>query len=1010
MQTEETKRMDYDLLREKLASKQGPEFWKGLEQIAETEEFTQWMADEFPNRSTLDQIDRRSILKFMGASMLLAGLAGCRAQVWPNPKIVPYVVQPEEIVPGKPLLFSSMMPLDGFAYPVVVESHMGRPTKLDGNGESGTGPSTVLMQASLLNLYDPDRSRTAMHLNATSASDWDHLGQECIPILRKLAEEKGAGIAFLMSPTSSPTMLKQVQKAQTKWPLAKFVFWSPNSRDAAYRGTQAVFGKPAEAVYSLENAKVILSIDADFIGSGPSQLKNAQGWAAGRQAVDGDPTTMSRVYALEMTPGLAGAVADHKLPVSSVELEQFVRALAGAVGVPGAIGNVTGELGKWVNVLASELRNSGVVVAGEFVSSAIHALVAAINQVIGATTSGAVRYVPTKIARAGSHISDLQALIGDMQAGKVKFLAILGGNPALTAPADFGFQEALQKVQTSVYLSHVVDDTSKLTTWHGPQSHYLESWGDGFTQDGKLAIQQPLISPLYDSKSDLEALAFLMEDVASAYDLVRAEWKASGLLGADFAKGWRKALSVGTTPTSPAALAVNLGAIASLPDSRRSSGEVDVLLRPDPTIHDGLFVNNGWLQEMPKPLTTLTWDNVILVSPKKAAELGVGSGDHVRVELEGKAVEGPCWVMSGQGEQVVTVFYGYGSNQEGYIARGTGFNAFPILTSSALMGPVGGSIKKVGGHTRLAATQLHHSMEGRDIIKTATVEEFLHPHEGEHGHHKEMSMYDGKEHVNELQQWGMTIDLNVCTGCHACVAACQAENNIAVVGKQQVLVGREMHWIRIDRYYGPKTAEGSRELDNPSTHFMPVACMHCEQAPCEPVCPVAATIHSSEGLNQMVYNRCVGTRYCSNNCPYKVRRFNFLNYADRKYTEYPEYRDLRSLTLARNPDVTVRGRGVMEKCTFCVQRINEARQTAKVEFSKGQREKAIVRDGEITTACEAACPTRAITFGDIRDPESAVSKAKAKKRNYDLLPELNTRNRLTYLHMVKNPNKELETV
>lgn len=1002
-------RIDFDALREKLADQQGPQYWRSLEQLAETPEFNQWLADEFPNRSTLDQIDRRSLLKFMGASMLLAGLAGCRSTVLPSQKIVPYVQQPEELVNSKPLKFASAMPMDGYTYPVVVESHYGRPTKLDGNERAGNVASTYFMQASVLDLYDPDRSRNVRRDQGSVAASWDDFKTEVLPLVASLKRNRGKGVAILIEPTSSPTEKGLLNRLKAQMPEATIATWSVGSRDNVLAGTAQVCGQFAEPIYHLEKARVIVSLGADFIGQGPDRLSDARGWASGRKRIDDNPESMSRVYALEVNPGLTGAVADHTLPVSQGQLLDAAGALAARMGVSGAVGGApTGELAKFLDAIFADAQSLGsaVFVAGEQMPAELHALVALMNQAVGAVGAGIVEYLPSPIYLAGRHGESMKALCEQMNAGQIELLVMLGGNPVYNAPADLKFSEGLAKVKQSLHLGSHLDETSKLCSWHMPHSHYLESWGDGWTADGRLTVQQPLIDPLYDSKSAAEVLGILLGDPRPGYDFVREQWEKGKVFAGAFEQEWRQALSDGFVAKKPAGLAVS-GSAPTLP--ARISG-VEVLVVPDPTIHDGRFANNGWLQELPKPLTTLTWDNVIHVGVAKAKELGLNSGDRVSVTVGDTSIEGPCWVMMGQVGNVVVVHMGGGRDIEGYIAKGTGFNAQKIYTTGSLNGAVSGAINKGSGSVALAATQTHHSMEGRDLIKTVALAEFLNPEEKPHHHLYDMSMYNEEEHKNDLPQWGMSIDLNVCTGCHACVTACQAENNIAVVGKEQVLVGREMHWIRIDRYYGPKSAQNNQVFENPSVHFMPVACMHCEKAPCEPVCPVAATIHSSEGLNQMVYNRCVGTRYCSNNCPYKVRRFNFLNYADRKYTEAPEFKDLRSLTLVRNPDVTVRGRGVMEKCTFCVQRINEARQSAKVAFSKGQREKPEPKEGEVITACQAACPTGAIVFGNIADKESAVVKEKSKKRNYELLPELNTRNRLTYLHMVKNPNKELETV
>lgn len=1029
----ETKPVDVAELRKNLDGKAGRAYWRGLEELAATPEFEAWMSDEFPNRSSLMNIDRRKLLKFMGASMMLAGLSGCRAPFWPNHKMVPYVNMPEEMLSGKPLQFATGMQWQGMMVPIVVESNEGRPTRAEGNDldPTGKGASLPFMHADLLNLYDPDRMREVRRKGQIAT--WDEFSVESAEALKSIRAAQGRGFAILMPPTNSPTMNRVLNEVAATMPEARIVAWEPMNRDNAYQGTRLALQAPAEAIYDLTQADVIVSLDADFLAAGPGALRQARDWASRRDADTAAGANMSRVYALEVTPTISGAVADHRVPVSTTQLDGFARALAASLGVSVEAGETSEVLSKWVQAITADIRSKGtraVVIPGEFASANIHALAAAINTSL---QSSAVRYTATAVRQAGAAGQRFAELITAMKAGQVQYLLMLGVDPAFASPE---FAAELSKVPFSVSQGSYFQGTTKRALWALPDSHGLETWNDGYTAEGHGVIAQPLIAPLHDSKSHLETVMIVTRGArGNALEEIKTTWRTAGSLGEGFERAWRLALNNGIVPLTPTEITTKnasmvLTALAPVTGT-------EVVLRPDPTVFDGRFANNGWMQEMPKPLSTLTWDNVIYVSPKLAEAQSVRSGDVISVKVGEREVRGPAWVLPGQTENTVTVHYGYGNDGEGMMARGTGFNASALYSPATQFSGVSATISKPGGTVSLAATQLHNTMEGRDLVRVVAVGEAAHGehdsgHGAEHGEghgnesgatvdgkpwpltsHDDQSMYyPEKEFANDLPQWGMSIDLNLCMGCHACVTACVAENNIAVVGKEQVIKQREMHWIRIDRYYGPKdtrTAFGQKvDLDNPSTTFMPVACMHCEQAPCEPVCPVAATIHSAEGLNQMVYNRCVGTRYCSNNCPYKVRRFNFLNYNDRKFTEYPEYKDLRVRLLVNNPNVTVRGRGVMEKCTYCVQRINDARQHAKVEFSKGRREVPEPKDGEVVTACQKACPTGAIVFGNIADAKSRVSQEKAKSRMYSLLEELNTRNRTTYLHAVRNPNPELE--
>ncbi len=1022
---ETTETLNLAEVREKLAGKSGRAYWRSLEEVAETPEFQAWVDDEFPNRSSLMQLDRRSLLKYMGASMMLAGLGGCRSLVLPNAKLVPYVNRPEELVNGEVLHFATGFALNGVTTGIVVESHFGRPTKIEGNPNHpfSLGSSDSFMQASVLNMYDPDRTKGVAKKGITTG--WDGFLTEARGWIKSFEATKGAGFAILMESTGSPSLIAEVEKVRQEMPNAIIATWEPAARDNVYQGAAMAFGKPLETIYDLSDARVILSLDSDFLGSMPGWVKYAKDWAKGRN-VDGDPSKMSRLYAAEAAPTLTGAVADHRMPMSMVELENFTRALAVELGIAVDFVVLNEVVTKQVKAIAADLQSKPgqvIVIPGEFVSAEVHALCHAINGKLGAVGK-CVRYHSAAVYMAGQQGESLKALMAAINAGEIKFLLALGGNPVFNAPADLKFAEALKKVEHTAHLSMHLDETSKVCDWHLAESHALEAWGDGRGLDGTVTLSQPLIDPLYDTKSAWEVLRAVRPSMNSARDsheLLMEMYQAKGMTEA----AWRNALNEGVVPNTatPPVAAVAQSVASKLGKAPVAKADLEILLRPDPTIFDGRFANNGWLQELPKPLTTITWDNTVQISPKLAESMGLASGDEVEVTTADGKVRGAVWIFPGQAERTVTVHFGYGRDmRETLVADGTGFNAYVLQNSNS---PFlhSGSITKTGGKLMVASTQMHHYLEGRDIVREETLDEFLHGGHHEKHHHKDISMFPKQEDEfpYEGPQWGMTIDLNVCTGCHACVTACQAENNIPVVGKDQVMKGREMHWIRIDRYYGTKDMGelGGRkperaDLDNPSTHFMPLACMHCEAAPCEPVCPVAATVHSHEGLNQMVYNRCVGTRYCSNNCPYKVRRFNFFNYNDRKFSDFKlldgekSSRDLRVRLMVNNPEVTVRGRGVMEKCTYCVQRINQARIHAKNEAAKGRREKPDPKEGEIITACQQACPTGAIVFGNVADKSSQVSRLKAVKRNYSLIEELNTKNRTTYLTKLRNPNKELE--
>jgi MoCo/4Fe-4S cofactor protein with predicted Tat translocation signal len=1027
--------LDLAAVRAKLQSKTGKQYWRTLEELAEDPEFEELLHREFPRQAPSEwdeSVDRRDFLKLMAASLAFAGLSGCSRT--PEQYIVPYVKQPDGMVLGKPQFYATVMPFGADAIGLLVESHEGRPTKIEGNPghPSSLGATNAFAQASVLNLYDPDRAQTVTSFGEIKT--WAQFLDSVQAIAAAAKSADGAGFRILTGTITSPTLAAQIQFLLTLYPRAKWHQWEPAVGDGTREGSKLVFGSYVNTVYRPGEAEVILSLDSDFLGSGPGHIRYAREFSRRRKLdqyaeVRRRGGEMNRLYVVEPTPSVTGATADHRLPLRASEVEFFARALAGKLGLDGSA-PLSPDAEKWLDAVARDLqkhKGASLVVAGEQQSAEVHALAHAINAALG-NVGTTLYYTESVEEHPVNHLESLRELCADMDAGKVETLLILGVNPVYTAPHDFNFAAKLKfdsvtkgkKVKTVMHVSSHFDETSELCDWHVGESHYLETWGDARAFDGTLSVIQPLIAPLYRTHSAREVLAaFGDKPGVSDYEVLRDRLKAASP-SADFEKFWRKTLNDGLVagsafaPINPA----QKFNTASLPPAKATpAGEIEFIFRPDPCVYDGRFANNGWLQELPKPVTKLTWDNAALVSPKTAEKLGlthdVGArgGEHgkiysnvIDIALSNSKVTTAAWRLPGQADDVIVLPLGYGRKKAGYTGTNKGFNAYAVRSSSALWTATGGKISKTGEDYPLACTQYHFNMEGRQILATGTLEEYKKnpgfAHDEEKNKEKtkqELSLY--KEFSYPGYAWGMAIDLNSCNGCNACVVACHSENNIPVVGKDQVMRGREMHWIRIDRYYEKSVKSATNDpssyddsLFNPETFFQPVPCQQCENAPCEQVCPVGATVHSAEGLNDMVYNRCVGTRYCSNNCPYKVRRFNFLRFQD---WETPQ------LKLLRNPEVTVRSRGVMEKCTYCVQRIN----TVRIESENQNRP---IRDGEIVTACEAACPTEAIVFGNANDPSSRVAKLKAQQRNYSLLGELNARPRTTYLAAVRNPNPELE--
>src|ERR1700678_3608004 len=999
--------LNLDAVRAKLAQEDGKRFWQSIEQLSETKEYRQFLEHEFPHVPATDDqagINRREVLKFAAASAALAGLSACTKM--PTQKIVPYVKPPEEIIPGRPLFYATAMTLAGVATGLLVESHMGRPTKIEGNREhpGSLGGTDVFAQAATLGLYDPDRSKTVMHDGRIS--DWPSF-QAAMGNAKTQLLQGGSGFRILTEIVTSPSLAAQIQGLVKQFPGSQWHQYEPCGRDNAREGAKLAFGRPVNTVYKLDQADVIVSLDADFITCGPGHVRYTREFSS-RRVVEGLDAKLNRLYVVESMTTSTGAVADHRKALRASEVEAFAHELAAAAGIPGAHGDSgTSTIpAEWTSAAGKDLaahRGTSLVLAGEEQPPAVHALAHAMNAALG-NIGKTVYYTEPLEANPVNGIESLRDLVNDINAGKVDLLIMLGGNnPVYDAPVDFDFGPALLKVKTRVHSGLYYDETAELCHWHVPAAHFLESWGDARAYDGTIGVIQPLIQPLYDGHTQIEIVEVLAGDAGkSGHDIVRDYWKSvRPEKDKAFDAYWERSLHDGVIAgTALPAISVTPRADLGQQIQNAPSDQLQIAFRPDPTIFDGRFANNGWLQELPKPNTKLTWDNAAMVSPATAQHLALADGDYVKLQLARHETKAGIVIVPGHADNCVTLHLGYGRRRAGSVGTGPGFNANFIRTSNAPWIVPGLKIEKTGQKYYFAVTQHQYvidqdgqqvNQEGveaarRDIIRIATLEEwqkdpnFAKDHEEEAT--KGLTLYPGFK--SEGYAWGLTVDLNKCVGCNACVVACQAENNIPVVGKEQVMKGRAMHWIRVDTYF-----RGG--IDNPETYYEPVLCMHCENAPCEVVCPVGATVHSPEGLNEMVYNRCVGTRYCSNNCPYKVRRFNFLLYSD--YTT-------PSLFGMRNPNVTVRSRGVMEKCTYCVQRIN----AAKILSEEQNR---AVRDGEIVTACQGACPADAIVFGNIGDKNSRVSKLKANSRNYSLLDDLNTRPRTTYLARVLNPNPEI---
>lgn len=1054
----------------------GTTYWRSLGELENSPEFQDIVAREFPEGITEapDEVSRRGFLGVIAASVALAGLTSCRK---PETKILPFNKRPEGFKPGIPSFYATTLTRDGFGIGVLVKSSDGRPTKIEGNPDhpSSLGGSDLRLQAELLQLYDPARSHKAVGPNshehvaaaeghgeghgathgAAAEPDvwaefygfWDTLSKELI---------NGDGLHIVMPPSASPTLQAVVARIKGGgFPKAHFHTWSAIHADQEMAGAQKAFGRPLTTHYDFSKADVVLSLDSDFLGSEGNNLRNARAWGQTRREPK-PGQKLSRLYAVESVFSTTGTAADHRFRTRASEIPAVAGALAKAlkVGDGSELANALAAFGSeafvkngknWLEAVAKDLQASRgrcLVIAGPRQPASVHALAHAINHALG-NVGQTVTYTAVPEGLQAGCVASMQELRAALeQPNGVDMLVCLGVNPVLDAPSDFKFAELLKKAKHTVHVGAYRDETGSECQWHLPLAHELECWGDSRAHDGTVSIQQPLVLPLHGGVSPIEFLAFLNQepnweglanarDAVFGYELVKAYWQTTS--GAtDFANGWwPKALNDGLVAGSgfnAESVTPNFASIAAdLPKPAKAAG-IEVVLRACPKMADGRYANNSWMQEIPDPLTKLSWDNAAIVSMATAKQLGVQNGDMLQISANGASLRIPAWILPGHADDSISIHLGWGRSmpESCKVARDAGFNAYPLRTAATQWLITGAQVAKTGDNYPLVCTQEHGTMVGRALVRETTkavnddpktsrwapmmspLDKAARLHD-EHGTEKDVAKslwverFDPRRNDPDVKkspyQWGMVIDLNACTGCTACIAACVAENNIPMVGKIQVARNREMFWIRTDRYF-TSVAEAKKNNDyndklemaeDPQVANMPVPCMQCENAPCESVCPVAATTHSPDGLNDMVYNRCIGTRYCSNNCPYKVRRYNYLDYLG----NVPDTK-----RMAFNPDVTVRSRGVMEKCTYCVQRINRARIPADRDLRQ-------VADGEILTACQQACPPQAISFGNLNDPAAKVVADKKNPRNYALLEELGTRPRTTYLAMVKNPNPEL---
>jgi MoCo/4Fe-4S cofactor protein with predicted Tat translocation signal len=977
----------------------GPQYWRSLDQLAGTPEFRQWVEREFPSTASemLDGDSRRHMLKIMAASFGLAGLAACRR---PVEHILPYSHGVEDLIPGAPYYYATVMQLGGAATGLIVETHDGRPTKIEGNPDhpASQGAALAWQQASILSLYDPDRSARFLENGSPTTKSWP----EFDAYLKGLSLGDGGGLRFLSETVISPTLELMRSEALKKFPKAKWIEYEAITGENEVAGLAMVFGQRLASAPRFDKAKVIVALDSDFLGLDsttpqPTKLFSKRRHVSGEE----DLEKINRLYAVEAQFSITGANADHRLRLKPSEVRQFAMDLAGALGaIPGLSATAGSDRrGKFLAAVVKDLKAAGaeaLVVAGPRQPAEVHAIAAMINE---ALRSEAISY---RKVEGGAALDGLKALTAEMNSGQVSTLVILEGNPVYTAPADLQFAAAMAKVANTIHSGLEEDETAAAAKWHVPAAHYLETWSDARAADGTVAIQQPMIQSMYGGKTPAEMVARIIDyKDKDAHAIVKNYWLAQFPGSArQKEQAWRKALNdgvvAGVKPYEPVKVSANASKLPASLAAPPAPGGIEVAFVAGASTYDGRFANNAWLQEWPEPMTKLVWGNAALISPAMARARNLKDGDVITIARGGYKVDAPVMIQPGQADDAVTISLGYGRAKCGRVGKDVGFNANLIRTSDAYWFGGGFSLTPTGNKVVMATTQEHgiiggssaERMNNRPLYREVTIEEYKRNPKSieEMNEIPELQSIYPERIYDKGYQWGLAIDLTACTGCNSCVIACQAENNIPVVGKYQVTRGREMHWIRMDRYYvGPE--------DDPRAVEQPVPCMQCENAPCENVCPVAATSHSPEGLNDMAYNRCVGTRYCLNNCPFKVRHFNFLNF----HKHMPQIE-----AMASNPDVTVRMRGVMEKCTYCVQRIQEKKIQAKAE---GRR---AIQDGEIVTACQQTCPADAIVFGNINDPQSRVSKLKKQERNYQMLAEMDLRPRTSYLAKLRNANPELE--
>ena len=1003
--------------------------------------FSEAVGEEGFVEESEEPVERRDFMKLMGASMALAGVAGCTRQ--PEERIVPYVDAPEEIVPGKPLFYATAYTQNGYATGLLAESHMGRPTKVEGNPEhpASLGATNSQMQASVLSLYDPDRSQAVQ--GRGQVSSWTAFKSELGGVLDAAKASDGEGIHLVLRPHSSPVLKGLVEdlisgqapkegEEASSWSKISVHYYEPINRDNARKGARLAFGEVVDAVYEVEKADVVFSLDADFLTACPGQsLRNARQYSNRRRVVDG--AELNRVYQVESMYTPTGVVADHRLPVKPSRVAAIGAAVAAKIGAGGSETALSEVEAKFVENVVADLqaaKGKSLAIAGEQQPPEVHALAHAINQALG-NVGETVSYIESPVTAEDVDESFARLVDALGTKGKVKALFLLDVNPVYDAPVDVEFESLLANAETVVHLGQNMDETGEVSHWHIPLSHYLEQWDMARAFDGTLNICQPLIMPLYASKSVFDVVSFIAGKAdQKSHKSILAYCKE--LVGEESDPAFRKFVHDGFLAGSAFKAKSVKAKKAAAAEAEVSEG-LEITFLPDPNIFDGSVANNPWLQEAPKPVSTLVWDTVVFVSPATSKELKAsvdGSDDRTKVVPKARYVslkvgehqmKAVMLIQPGHADNAVTVYLGGGRRRAGKVGTDVGFNFYKIRSNKAGLSIAKvNKFNRVGGKYPLALLQDHHQMEGRNHVRSTTVKGFKDNPRFAKDHHefgKEYTLYGNKhDHLYTTgNQWGMVIDLNTCIGCNTCTVACQAENNIATVGKQECLNGRELHWIRVDRYYSvpgstkEEKAETIHDPNNVKAVVMPVTCFQCENAPCETVCPVGATVHSNEGLNQMVYNRCVGTRYCSNNCPYKVRRFNFFKYQDDK-TEV--------LKMQRNPDVTVRLRGVMEKCTYCVQRINKARIDLKVnakqsdDVAENIANRAILGEGAVETACQQACPTNAITFGNLHSPgmkdKTTLVRLKEHELSYSLLNEINTRPRTSYLARIRNNNENLE--